>query len=88
MFLFNEFDGSGVCIRENFFIIAGANLLTNVCPSTPVIDSSPVIQEHALLLFGAQPHAECGRIVLTLVSSFYVIPGLYRATATPPQWKK
>lgn len=85
MLLFAEFSGSGVQIRGNIIITAGTNLSTRVCPGTPGADLSPVIQEHTLLIFGAQPPSECSGIVLTLVSSFYVIHGLYRAVATCPQ---
>jgi len=87
MFLFAEFGGSGVHIRESFITTAGTNLLTKVCPGTPS-NSSPVIQEHALLLLGAQPPSECSGVALILVSSLYLIPGLYRASATPRQWKE
>lgn len=85
MFLFAEFSGSGVQIRGNIIITAGMNLLTRVCRDTSGTDLSPVIQEHNLLLLGAQSPSECGKIVLALASSFYVIHGLYRAMATPPQ---
>lgn len=84
-----EFGGSGVNIRENIITTSGTNILTRVCPGTPVTDSSSVIQEHAQLLYSAQPPSERCRIApLRVVSKFYVIPDLYRAMATPPQWKK
>lgn len=56
-----ESGGSGLHIKENFNITAGTYILTRICPGTAVTDLSPVIQEHAPLLFSAQPRFEYGR---------------------------
>lgn len=59
-----------------------------VYPCTPETDSSLVSQEHGLLLFRPQPFSEYNRIALILVSSFYFMPGFYRAMATLSQQMK
>lgn len=81
MFLFAEPDGSEVHMREIFLFVEGTNLFDKGMPrysSDLFVICYPGTCSASLWF--TITLSECRRTPLMLVSSFYLIPGLYRAT--------